>query len=179
MTRGTKSLLFGVHCFWFHPWCVALAWWRLFGFPWDPRLWVAFIIHDWGYFGKKAMDDEDGESHPELGAEIMGRLFGNEWAFFCLLHSRYYAKSINAEVSKLCYADKLSVIYVPDWLYVLQGTLSGEIWEYLEISKSDTYNPYKWIRRYKQWAVRWVIDCLSESPTDVFAPRTAISKDEC
>ena len=54
MKIGTRSVLFGAHAFWLHPWFVAAAWWKLYGFPWDPRLWVAFFLHDLGYFGKPA-----------------------------------------------------------------------------------------------------------------------------
>jgi hypothetical protein len=75
MKLGTKSLLFGAHAFWLHPWFVAWAWWKLYGFPWDPRLWVAFIIHDWGYWGLDKMDDSKGEYHPLWAARVMHRLF--------------------------------------------------------------------------------------------------------
>lgn len=75
MKIGTKSVLFGAHAFWLHPWFVAWAWWRLYGFPWDPRLWVAFWVHDIGYFGKPNMDGEEGEAHPFWGAQLMGLLF--------------------------------------------------------------------------------------------------------
>lgn len=80
MTRGTKSVLFGAHCFFLHPFFVAWAWWRLYGFPWDPRLWVAFFVHDLGYIGKPNMDGEEGETHPVLGACIMSALF-DLWPF--------------------------------------------------------------------------------------------------
>ena len=53
MRVGTKSVLFGVHAIWIHPFFVVWAWWRLFGFPWDFRLWVAFFVHDSGYFCKR------------------------------------------------------------------------------------------------------------------------------
>ncbi len=75
MKIGTKSVLFGAHAFFLHPWFVAAAWWRLYGFPFDPRLWVAFFVHDIGYLGKPNMDGLEGESHPEIGARIMGALF--------------------------------------------------------------------------------------------------------
>lgn len=75
MKIGTKSVLFGAHQFLLHPLFVAVAWWRLYGFPWDPRLWVAFFVHDLGYWGKPNMDGPEGEEHPWLGARIMGRLF--------------------------------------------------------------------------------------------------------
>lgn len=84
MNIGTKSVLYGAHCFFIHPWFVALAWWRIYGFPFDPRLWVAFFVHDLGYWGKPNMDGPEGESHPELGADIMGNLFDWNWSF--MLH---------------------------------------------------------------------------------------------
>ena len=71
MKIGTKSLLFGAHNIIIHPVLVFIAWWRLYGFPFDPRLWIAFLVHDWGYFGKSDMDGSEGETHVELGARIM------------------------------------------------------------------------------------------------------------
>jgi hypothetical protein len=75
VTIGTKSVLFGAHQFLIHPWFVALAWWRLYGFPWDPRLWVAFFVHDLGYIGQPNMDGAEGERHPVFGARLMTVLF--------------------------------------------------------------------------------------------------------
>lgn len=43
---GTRSILYGAHCWFIHPWFVARAWWKLFGFPVDPRLWLCFWLHD-------------------------------------------------------------------------------------------------------------------------------------
>ncbi len=63
MKVGTKSLLFGAHQFILHPVLVAFAWYRLYGFPFDPRLWIAFIVYDWGYWGKADMDGAEGETH--------------------------------------------------------------------------------------------------------------------
>lgn len=75
MKVGTKSVLFGAHCFFLHPFFVAIAWTKLYGFPFDPRLWVAFFVHDLGYLGKPNMDGPEGETHVELGGKIMGFLF--------------------------------------------------------------------------------------------------------
>ncbi|MEA4975700.1 MAG: hypothetical protein VB046_08200 [Paludibacter sp.] len=75
MKVGTKSVLFGAHCFFVHPVFVAIAWIKLFGWPWDPRIWIAFFVHDLGYFGKADIDGKEGKNHVELGANIM-RLFG-------------------------------------------------------------------------------------------------------
>jgi hypothetical protein len=33
MRIGTKGVLAGAHCFFLHPWFVALTWWKLCGFP--------------------------------------------------------------------------------------------------------------------------------------------------
>lgn len=75
MKIGTKSILFGAHQFLLHPVFVAWAWIQLYGFPWDPRIWIAFFVHDLGYLGKPNMDGAEGETHVELGARIMHFLF--------------------------------------------------------------------------------------------------------
>ena len=159
MNIGTKSLLFGVHCIVIHPLWVALAWWKLYGFPWDPRLWVAFIVHDWGYWGCSEMDGKIGDWHPELGAKIMHKLFdgyeeGNRgvpdepgyshwrfreqtWFNFCMCHSRFLAKKMNQQPSKLCMADKLSLGLEPWWLYLPRAWASGELKEYMKSAQPE------------------------------------------
>lgn len=142
MKIGTRSILFGVHAFWLHPFQIAYAWRTLYGFPWDPRLWVAFFVHDLGYWSKPNMDGPEGESHPELGADIMA-IFDDArtgsrvapgdltWHQFCLYHSRYYAKANGAQPSRLCFADKLVFVSTPWWLYRILANASGEILEYM------------------------------------------------
>jgi len=104
MKIGTRSVLFGAHCFFIHPWFVAAAWWKLFGFPWDPRLWVAFAVHDIGYWGKPNMDGEEGEMHPMTGAKIMGWLFDStNW------NSSWFSKTIGRLL------DRMFWIGAPDW----------------------------------------------------------------
>lgn len=69
MKIGTKSLLFGAHQFALHPVCVALSWRRIYGsFPLDPRIWLAFVVHDWGYWGCPNMDGDEGKMHPWFAA---------------------------------------------------------------------------------------------------------------
>ncbi len=152
MTAGTKSVLYGAHAFWLHPWFVALAWWRLYGFPFDPRLWVAFFVHDIGYVGKPNMDGPEGEQHPLFGARVMSRLFDwyelghgshaaydvhgtplliGHWGRFALLHSRYFAKSLGLQPSRLCIADKLALALTPWWLYLPMARATGEVHEYM------------------------------------------------
>ena len=143
MRVGTKSVLFGAHCFLIHPWFVAWSWWKLYGFPWDPRLWVAFFVHDLGYIGKPNMDGPEGEQHPVLGARIMGTLFGRKWAEFSLLHSRYFAKKLEMPFSKLCVADKLAVCSEPFWLYYIRARASGEIFEYFENARKSESGHFK------------------------------------
>ncbi len=157
---GTRSLLFGAHQFAIHPWFVAAAWWRLYGFPWDPRLWVAFFVHDMGYWGKPNMDGPEGETHPELGGRIMGRLFGRQWHDFCLLHSRFYSKRLGRPFSRLCVADKLAIALTWLWLYIPMARLTGELAEYrrgqrgraeVVVGESD----WDWCRHVQAYCRAW------------------------
>lgn len=96
----------------------------------DPRLWVAFVVHDIGYLGKPNMDGPEGETHPEVGARIMRRLFGEPWGELVLLHSRYYSKRLGKPVSALCFADKWAIILEPSWLYLPRVWATGELAEF-------------------------------------------------
>jgi hypothetical protein len=127
---GTRSLLFGAHQFLVHPLCLAVAWWRLYGFPRDGRLWVAFFVHDIGYWGLSNMDGPEGQRHPELGGRLMERWFGREWGEFTRFHSRHYAELEGRSVSRLCAADKLVILTTPRWIYLASVLLSGEHREY-------------------------------------------------
>ena len=118
-------------CVLLHPWFVALAWWKLHGFPWDARLWFAFWLHDAGYIGKPNLDGPEGETHVELGARIMGLLFGKSWGAFTASHSRYWAKRNGCQVSRLCLADKLAFVLTPAWLYLPMAQATGELYEYM------------------------------------------------
>jgi len=164
MRIGTKSVLFGAHCFFLHPFFVARAWYELYGFPLDPRLWVAFFVHDFGYFGKPNMDGPEGETHVEFGAGIMRKLFGDKWGDFCLYHSRYYAKKHDKDPSQLCFADKLSFAYTPRWIYLPMVSMTGEINEYLQnAQRSDSqhwtptgFDKVKWHKQLKEYIIKWV-----------------------
>lgn len=131
MRVGTKSLLFGVHQVLLHPIFVAIAWRKLYGITWDVRIWTAFIIHDWGYWGCPEIDGPEGDKHPEVGANIMHQLFDDNadltWYYFALHHSRFLAKQANSKPSRLCMADKFAVCYYPTWLFIFLATISGEI----------------------------------------------------
>lgn len=177
MRVGTRSVLFGAHCFFLHPWFVAAAWSKLYGFPWDPRLWLAFGMHDIGYLGKPNMDGDEGERHPEVGAAIMRRLFGAKWGDLCLGHSRYYCKRFGMKPSRLCFADKLSFSLTPWWLYLPMASATGEIREYLKnAQKADSghwkptgYDKRKWHAQLCDYMRAWVaehIDGADDTWTD-------------
>ena len=72
---GTKSVLYGAHCFFIHPFFVMVAWFKLYGFPLHPAIWLSFFFHDLGYWGKPNMDGKEGETHVELGSKVLGFLF--------------------------------------------------------------------------------------------------------
>jgi len=155
---GTRSIAFGAHCWFLHPWFVALAWWRLYGFPWDPRLWVAFFVHDLGYIGAKNIDGPEGEEHPWLGATLMevfdvrgwattgardwlpraldavygpvARHGAYNWHQFAFYHSRTMARRYGRAPSRLAAADKLAIALTPAWLYLPMVRMTGEIGEY-------------------------------------------------
>jgi hypothetical protein len=101
-------------------------------------LWVAFFVHDLGYIGLPNMDGLEGERHVEWGANLMGRLFGQQWREFCLYHSRFYAKRDGKPFSRLCVADKLALVYTPAWLYLPMVRATGEIVEYMNLAKART-----------------------------------------
>lgn len=165
MRVGTKSLLWGVHQVLLHPIFVALAWRRLYkSWPREPQIWLAFLVHDWGYWGCCSMDGEDGKQHPLLGALIVGRLCGTKWGDFCKYHSRSLARIDRAEPSKLCAPDKLAILYYPLWLYLLLARLSGELHEYMQNANSpagrevgiDASTPESWLRTTRTYMFRVV-----------------------
>lgn len=138
LSVGTRSLLYGAHCFLIHPWFVAWGWRRLYGFPWDPRLWFVFFCHDIGYWGLAAMDDARGELHPIEGSRIVGALFGSRWAAFTRYHSRFLAKRDGVPFSPLCAADKLAIVLTPWWLYLPMAWATGELAEYRALAQTRT-----------------------------------------
>lgn len=142
---GPRSVLLGAHQFLIHPLFVAAAWWKLYGVPWDPRLWVAFFIHDFGYLTRWChnMDGEEGEKHVLFGAAFMMVFFGEEWGRLCLFHSRFYARQHNHPFSRLCVADKLAFCLEPWWLYLPRVVLTGEIQEYLQLARAEDGSKYQ------------------------------------
>jgi len=182
MKVGTRSLLFGGHQFIIHPLMVALAWWRLYGIPWDPRLWVAFIVHDWGYWGKPNMDGKEGDMHIFTGAKIMGWLFDPfcksragevthkyyvSWYCFCFYHSRTIYRRYGVPPSRLCIADKLSWAMEPWWFFIPRTWITGELKEYMSRAGDAKYDRENlptdggaigWYKAVKQYLDTWAYD---------------------
>lgn len=159
MKMGTKSLLYGVHQVALHPLFVAIAWRKLYGrWPRDPRVWLAFIVHDWGYWGCPNMDGPEGKAHPYRaafwfavlfdryprrkttvqysGLDVWSRIRLGPWGKFCLYHSRSLARRDSKGVSKLCAPDKLGAFLMPRWLYLRLARWTGELDEYM--AEADT-----------------------------------------
>ena len=182
MTVGTRSVLFGVHNIFVHPITVGIAWWKLYGPPFDPRLWIAFLVHDLGYLGKSSVEGPIGETHVELGARIMQALSGASWGEFCRRHSRYYARSRGLPISRLCVADKLAFVLTPAWLYLPMARASGELTEYMERSKErqagneyftpaesaqlESNDPREWLNGLQSYTYRWVLKTAARMATD-------------
>ncbi len=187
MKIGTKSVLFGAHCFLIHPFFVMAAWIKLYGFPLHPAIWLSFFFHDLGYWGKPNMDGEEGEAHVELGAKVLGFLFGKKWADFSRYHSRFYAKKDGVNYSKLCVADKLAICLEPHWLYLPRVNWSREIHEYMAQAKNGdgkynsmkitTENQKKWFADVCNYLRKWVIE-HKELKVDTWTPESkkAITK---
>ena len=169
MKIGTKSILFGVHQFIWHPVTVARAFKWLYG-RWPDRYeWCGIIFHDLGYWGKPNIDGKEGRLHPYKGAEMAGKAaiwvalqsghgprfaaqLGAHIQEWTLRHSRELSKQRNVEPSSLCWADKACCFFDPTPLYLLRSCASGEMYEFRvnarghvpdDFSYRDWYNWYR------------------------------------
>lgn len=158
MKVGTRSVLFGVHCFWYHPLTVILGWWLYHG-RWPAKLHelLAIFFHDIGYIGCSDMDGPSGLDHPERSCNAMiNWLHPAQTSLTFTLaeglilgHSRSYAAQQGIPVSSLYAPDKLCVLFDPSWFYILRATLSGEINEFIANSRTPNATRREWLRDYK------------------------------
>lgn len=174
-----------------HPVFVVLAWTRLYGWlgwyqpgiklnpetqrvveVWKPGLlgfgslgvWLAILVHDWGYWGCSAMDDERGEAHPKRVAEALLRVgFDVSISRRVLCHSRFYAQQAGLRVNRLYRADKIGNVLMPGWLWTTLAWLSGEGYEYMrdpkyEIHREEDLENLTWrgLRRFYGRFREWV-----------------------
>ena len=144
---GTRSILYGAHCFFIHPFFVFRAWWKMYGFPRQWQLYACFLLHDVGYWGLPNTDGPEGEKHVLRGAWLVHRLCDRRrggshhpmyWHDVCINHSRYWAKQHNHRPSRLCYADKYAMLITPRWLYLPMVYLTGEWREYAAAHAHET-----------------------------------------
>jgi hypothetical protein len=179
MRVGLKSLLGGAHCFALHPFFVAWGWIKLYGFPWDLRLWAAFFLHDIGYITCFAMDGKLGEKHVLLGAKVMNWLFGPKWGSECIRHSRDWCRRAGLPISRLCLADKLAFVVTPAWLYLPMVRWTGELAEYRDRSRArqagsidyitseladlNADDERLWLRGLQSYTLRWVLEHRDEA----------------
>ncbi len=194
MRVGTKSVLFGAHCFCVHGFFVARGWSSLYGPPWDPRLWLAFFLHDVGYLGARDVEGPEGEEHVHLGARIMGVLCGPKWADFTLRHSRHWAKKHGVGVSRLCYADKVAFAITPAWLYLPMAAASGELREYMAKSRDRqagngnftadetrmlaSSDRRVWLEGLQRYTLRWVAE-HRDGREDLWTEHRPLTPDSC
>ena len=193
---GTRSILFGVHQFLFHPLTVVLAWRSLYE-RW-PHWWelVAIICHDLGYWGKPNLDGPEGRRHPEPGAQLttavvfhlgyhLRRLKGYPYDAACFFaveqafeagalalgHSREYCRDHHVPPSALCWADKFCIVFDPAPLYLLRAWLSGEIMEFAENARPflGKVSPWVWHRWYLNRVVQMLeLRCRHDYRDQIF-----------
>lgn len=176
MKIGTRSLLYGCHQFFWHPLTVALAYRKLFREWPDFAGWLCVIFHDVGYWGCPEIDGPKGKLHPMKGALIVGTLvkwwnqmrghkefsavlIGGNAALRSLLHSRSIALDNKVEPSDICWADKYSLFYEPEWFYLLRTSLSGELEEFISNAEKTGHIPYgssgkEWLHWFKSYLLK-------------------------
>lgn len=164
MTRGTKSVIFGVHNPLIHGIFVCISWILVYGrFPRLHEL-TAIFFHDIGYIGCLEMDGPDGETHPERSTKIIGKLSSKSNAALPLMlfHSRTYSDKLGQKPSDLCLPDKLSTLLYPEVLYIALGRLSGEIDEYKHRMGCHGFSDIDWLRHTKKLTLNWSLQYVQD-----------------
>ena len=159
MKIGTKSVLFGVHCWLIHPVLVLRAWFIVHRRRPSLVELMAIFTHDLGYWGMPNMDGKEGSNHPERAASWWrGKFgeFGDKVAVVIIGHSRFHAAANNIELSSLFQPDKLATSLYPIWLYLLLANLSGEIDEYMHHYNKGLYTGV--IASKKQSQTQWLLE---------------------
>ena len=149
-----RTLIIGYHNPLFHGYYVTKAWLKIFKeFPTIKEL-ICILLHDIGYINQSELDGKN-NTHPELGAKICGKLFGEEYYNLCIAHSRDYANEIGISLSKLGYADKYAPLLIPDKLYITSLYLGGEAQEYHRTTKSKRWGIPIQISKVKATYQEW------------------------
>ena len=100
------------------------------------------------------------------------------WGQLVYYHSRFLAKRDGQRPSRLCVADKLSIVLMPFWLYYPMARLSGEIQEYMSRSRGDgkyatmhldTEDARAWYRQVQDYLRDWIAEQQNGGP-DTMTP---------
>ena len=171
MKTGTKSLLFGVHQFLWHPYVVGKAWKMLYG-KWPDRYeWVAIITHDLGYWGLPNVDGPEGIRHPERSMKLAQ--FAAKWMCKLTWANHFKAAPRDAVVDRMIRTGILvrhhsrSMVELDNQNPLFRARLSGELAEFrgrairegkLPPGSSDS----QWFRGYRAEVCRipeiqWVL----------------------
>lgn len=138
MLTGPRTFLIGMHNPIYHSLFVILAWKKLYNQYPTIKEFICIVLHDVGYIVQRCFDCET-DNHPVYGARICDWLLGMEYYQLCIRHSRAWAVKNGFELSKLCYADKYSILLTPNWLFKFMIYLGGEAQQYHRTTKT-----YKW-----------------------------------
>ena len=163
MRMGMKTLLFGCHQFILHPLFTWRGWWKMYGKP--PRImWLAFLIHDWGYWFMGEIDGD--KDHHSYWAALSVAKHNPPLAREMMLHSRFAARELGQEPSRLCWADKMGTALMPSFLWAVLARLSGEGFIYMGNQKYEINQGLQYDRsisglirfhyNYRVWAWREV-----------------------
>lgn len=151
MNLGSKSIIFGVHNFLWHPITVALAW-RSWHKRWPKRWeWIAIFCHDLGYWGCNDIDGACGKEHPWAGALVANYFAGHRALDLVLGHSKSFCQLHGLDTTDLYAPDKLCVLFDPPWFYLLRANLTGEIHEYMRNGPEKVrHSQWAWIFWYRE-----------------------------
>ncbi len=144
MKVGTKSVLFGIHHWWWHFYFCVRAWRWLYG-RW-PRLseGVAIFLHDFGLIGCDSLTSSDASNHPLRVQSLVHVLAGYRAGHLVLQHSRGCCSQWGMSPSMLCWAGLLAEAL---WLeespqtFLNRAGRSGELEEFREISHATRVWP--------------------------------------
>lgn len=147
--QGLQTLLIGIHNPILHGFLVFLAWKKIYHKCPSFKETICILLHDIGYIKEKNPQNND-DRHPEIGARLCGSLFGLDYQILCLAHSRVYAERLGVPLSRLGYADKYSVLLIPDFLYNVLLHIGGDVAEYHATTKT------------KKWGYPFDVEILKE-----------------
>ena len=155
ITTAQRSYLAGMHNPIIHSATVIIGWIKIFKCLPSVKEILCIIVHDIGYLKQKSIDGKDNH-HPELGAQMCGKLLGSSYYNLCIAHSRDYAKQKGLPLSKLGYADKYSVLAYPDGIFKYLIKFGGEAEEYHKTTKTKKWGFPVQVELIKAQYRKWV-----------------------